>query len=116
MCASAISLLLTELVVVGAGFVMIGRVVFDRSSARRAALGLGIAGAMWGAGWAVDRLAGPVPSLVAASATFVLLAAALRLFTPEEIALIRSGLGKVRRKLPALRRRPSVVLEGQPPT
>jgi O-antigen/teichoic acid export membrane protein len=113
---AAISLLLTELVVVAAGYVMIGRVVFDRSSGRRAVLGLGIAGAMWGAGWGVDRLAGPVPSIIAAAATFFVLAAALHLFSAEEIALIRSGLAKVRRKLPVRRRRPAVALEAQPPT
>jgi O-antigen/teichoic acid export membrane protein len=113
---ASISLLLTELVCIGAGYVMIGRVIFDRSSARRAVLGIAIAAAMWGAGYAVERVAGGFAAIVVAAVTFPLLAALLRLFSPEEIGLIRAGLDKFARKLPLPRRRPQVSLETQPPT
>jgi O-antigen/teichoic acid export membrane protein len=106
---AAISLLLTELVCIGAGYVMIGRLVFDLSSARRAVLGIAIAAAMCGVGYYVNSLAGPAASLLAAALTFPVLAAAVRLFTPEEIALIRAGLAKVQRKIPGLRRRVAPV-------
>ena len=106
---AAISLLLTELICVGAGYVLIGRLVFNVSTARRVALGLGIAIAMWGVGYAVDSAGiGWVPALLAAGLTFPLLAAAVRLFTTDEIALIRTGLAKARAKVPGMRPRKPV--------
>jgi O-antigen/teichoic acid export membrane protein len=102
---AAISLLLTELICIGAGYVLIGRLVFNLGTARRTALGLGIATAMWGIGYAVDSAGiGWVPALLAAGLTFPLLAAAVRLFTPDEIALMRTGLAKARAKIPGMRR------------
>jgi len=101
---ASISLLLTELVCVGAGYVLIGRLVFDLGTARRTVLGLGIAGAMWAVGYELEPVAGWVPALLAAALVFPALAALLRLFTPDELALIRSGLAKARNKVPGLRR------------
>jgi O-antigen/teichoic acid export membrane protein len=112
---ASISLLLTELVCIGAGYVMIGRVIFNRSSARRVVVGTAIGVAMWGAGYAVEQVAGGFAAIVVAAVTFPVLAALLRLFSPEELTLIRSGLDKFARKLPLPRRRPSVALETQPP-
>jgi hypothetical protein len=113
---ASISLLLTELVCIGAGYVMIGRVIFDRSSARRVAVGIAIGVAMWGAGYAVERVAGGFAAIVVAAVTFPVLARLLRLFTPDEVGLIRSGVDKALRKLPLQRRRPQVALEAQPPS
>jgi O-antigen/teichoic acid export membrane protein len=101
---AAISLLLTELVCVGAGYVLIGRLVFDWGTCRRTALGLGIAGAMWAVGYELEPVVGWAPALLAAGLTFPVLAALVRLFTPEELAMIRSGLVKARNKIPGLKR------------
>ena len=101
---AGISLFLTELVCVGAGYVLIGRLVFNFGSLKRTTLGLGIAAAMWAVGYELEQVTGWVPALIAAAVTFPLLAALVRLFTPEEIALIRAGLVKARNKIPGLRR------------
>jgi O-antigen/teichoic acid export membrane protein len=113
---ASISLLLTELVCVGAGYVLIGRLVFDWGSARRSLLGLGIAGAMWGVGYWIDSIGPALPALVAAGLTFVLLAWLLRLFTPEELALMRAGVEKVRNKVPGLKRHVAEAALEAPPT
>jgi O-antigen/teichoic acid export membrane protein len=101
---ASISLLLTELVCVAAGYVLIGRLVFNLGTVRRTALGLGIAGAMWGVGYELETVAGWAPALLAAALTFPVLAGVVRLFTPDELALIRSGLAKARNKIPGLKR------------
>jgi O-antigen/teichoic acid export membrane protein len=101
---AAISLLLTEFVCVGAGYVLIGRLVFNWGSVKRMTLGVGIAAAMWAVGYELEQVVGWVPALIAAALTFPLLAALLRLFTAEELAMIRSGLTKARNKIPGLRR------------
>jgi hypothetical protein len=54
--------------------------------------------------------------LIAAALTFVLLAWLLRLFTPEEVALIRAGLDKVRNKVPGLKRSVAEAALEAPPT
>jgi O-antigen/teichoic acid export membrane protein len=113
---AAISLLLTEIVCIGAGYVLIGRLVFDWGSARRTALGLGIAGAMWGVGYEAEQVTGGVPALLAAAVTFFALAYVVRLFTPEEVALIRAGLAKVRNKVPGLKRSVAQAALEAPPT
>jgi hypothetical protein len=59
---------------------------------------------MWAVGYELEQVTGWVPALIAAAVTFPLLAALVRLFTPEEIALIRAGLVKARNKIPGLRR------------
>jgi O-antigen/teichoic acid export membrane protein len=101
---ASISLLLTELVCVGAGYVLIGRLVFDLGTLRRTTLGVGIAVAMWIVGYELDRLVGWVPALIVAALAFPALAGLVRLFTPDELAMIRSGLAKARNKIPGLRR------------
>jgi O-antigen/teichoic acid export membrane protein len=113
---AAISLLLTELVCVIAGYVMIGKLMLDWAAVRRTGLGIGIAAAMWGAGYGAGRAAGPVAAIVAAAAAFPLLAVTFRLFTKEEVELLRAGLAKVQRKLPGLRgRAASAAIEALPP-
>jgi O-antigen/teichoic acid export membrane protein len=101
---AAISLLLTELICIGAGFVMIGRDIFDRNTVRRVALGTGAAAAMWAVYYVTEDTIGTVPALVVGVLVFVVIAVAIRLFTAEEIGLIRSGLDKVARKVPGLSR------------
>ena len=113
---ASVSLLLTEVVCIGAGYVLIGRLVFDLETARRTVLGLGIAGAMWVVGYWVDAMGPAIPGLVAAALTYVLLARVLRLFTPEEVALMRVGLAKVRNKVPGLRRTVAEAALEAPPT
>jgi O-antigen/teichoic acid export membrane protein len=112
---TAISLLLTEIVCIGAGYVMIGRLVFNRGTARRTAVGIGIATAMWAVGYEIGRLTSPIAGLAAAAVTFAVLAVPLRLFTSDEIGLMKDGLGRIRRKIPGLRPRvPSAALEAPP--
>jgi O-antigen/teichoic acid export membrane protein len=113
---ASISLLLTELVCVGAGYVLIGRLVFDWGSARRTILGVTIASAMWGVGYWIDSMGPAIPALIAAALTFVLLAWLLRLFTAEEVALMRVGLAKVRNKVPGLKQDVAEAALEAPPT
>ena len=113
---ASISLLLTELICIGAGFVMIGRLVFDLGTLRRAVLGSGAAAAMWAVGYVLTPVITAIPAFSAGLLTFVGVAAAVRLFTAEEVGLIRRGLDKVAGKLPGLRgRRAAVAADAQPP-
>ncbi len=98
---AAISLLVTELLIVTVGFAMAGRGVIDRSGARRWGVAALASAAMCGVAF-VTRGLGSVPSLAAGGLTFVLLATGLRLATPAEIAFLRDRLGQ---RLPLLRRR-----------
>jgi L-lactate permease len=102
---AGISLLLTEIIVVTAGVVMVGRAVFDRGTVRRTVLGLATAVTMWGVAYEVDRLLGPIPSIVSGAIVFVCLALALRLFTPEEVELLKQTASRVARRM-RLRRQP----------
>jgi O-antigen/teichoic acid export membrane protein len=95
---AAISLLLTELICIGAGFVMIGRYVFDRGTIRRVVLGTGAAAAMWAVYYVTEPDIGTAPALLLGVVTFIVCAALVRLFSSEEIALLGSGVGRVRRK------------------
>jgi hypothetical protein len=97
---AAIALFLTELVAVGIGIAIVGGVVFDRRTVRRVAL------RDRSRGGHVSRRLRRAPRCRSDSVNrgggrqFLLLAYALRLFTAEEVALMRSGIdrqsGKVR--------------------
>ena len=102
---AAISLLLTEIVVVAAGVWLIGRRVFDGGSVRRAALGLVAATAAGLVAYFGAEVVGWVAALALGVLAFVVAAAVLRVFTPEEIDLIRQGMRKVANKIPGLKRR-----------
>jgi len=102
---AAISLLLTELVVVAAGVWLIGRRVFDAGSVRRAALGLVAATVSGLVTYFGEPVVGWVAALALGILAFVIAAAVLRVFTPDEIELIRQGLRKVANKIPGLKRR-----------
>jgi O-antigen/teichoic acid export membrane protein len=108
---AAASLFLTELVVVTAGVVLVGRYVLDGATLGRLGLAAAAAAAACGAGFAADAF-GAAASLAAAAATFVALAIVLRLFTAEEIQLMRSGLDRARRRLPLLSRRAAAAPAG----
>jgi O-antigen/teichoic acid export membrane protein len=112
---AAISLLLTEIVVVAAGFWLIGRRVFDGGSARRAALGLVAATAAGGAAYAMGGVIGWFPSLIVGLLVFAGAAAVLRVFTPGEVELMRQGLRKVTRRIPGLKRYGQAAGAGQTP-
>jgi O-antigen/teichoic acid export membrane protein len=101
---ASISLLLTEIIVVTAGFVMVGTLVFDRSTIRRTVLGIGAAGAMWGVAYVTESAIGSIAAFVLGFLTFLAAAYVVRLFTTEEVGLISSGLNRALRKIPGLRR------------
>jgi O-antigen/teichoic acid export membrane protein len=96
---AAISLLLTELLMLGLGFAMVGSNLFDREMTRRCGLAVGAAAAMWGVAYATKPLGTP-ESLLAGIATFLVLVVSLRIATAEEVAFVRSGAARLRRRLP----------------
>ena len=71
---------------------------------------------MWGVGYEIDAMGPALLGLLAAGLTFVLLAWILRLFSTEELALMRAGLGKVRNKVPGLKRNVAEAALEAPPT
>jgi len=56
-------------------------------------------GALWGVAHVLRGL-GPVPSLAAAGAAFLVLGAVLRIATPAELSQARGLLRRVRQRLP----------------
>ncbi len=102
---AAISMVITEGLIVIVGVVMVGYQVFDRRVVRRAVLtGLACA-AMWVVAVVTQPMAGRFLSLVLGAGTFVALAAILKLVRPEEINLIRAKASALRQRLtPASRR------------
>jgi O-antigen/teichoic acid export membrane protein len=92
---ASISLLVTELLMDIIGFVLVGRHVFDRGGIRRCALAIAASAGMWGVAYAA-RPIGPLLSLLAGFATLLLLAVALRILTPDEIAQVRAGVTRLR--------------------
>jgi O-antigen/teichoic acid export membrane protein len=92
---AAISLVATELLMDIVGFAMVGRHVVQRSGVRRCLLAIVASGAMCGV-WFAARPLGSLPSLAVAGATFVVLAAGLRILTAQEIAVFKSGLVRLR--------------------
>jgi hypothetical protein len=101
---AALSLLLTEIVVVGAGIWLIGRRVFDGGSVRRASLGLVAATASGVATYLSQAMINWVVAAAIGILVFAGAAVLLRVFTPGEIELMRQGLQKVMRRIPGLKR------------
>jgi O-antigen/teichoic acid export membrane protein len=101
---AAIALFLTEMIVVGLGAALVGRVVFDGGTVRRAAVGTVVAGATYGVGMGVGAVTTPAAGLAAAIAVLPLLAWGLRMFDAEELQMIRDGFGRAAQRLPGLRR------------
>jgi O-antigen/teichoic acid export membrane protein len=100
---AAISLLLTEIVVVAAGIWLIGRRVFDGGSVRRAALGLAAAIAAGVAAYLSEAMIGWILAAGIGVLVFAGAAALLRVFTPGEVELLRQGVQKVLRRIPGLK-------------
>lgn len=98
---AAVALLLTEILVVAFGFALVGRSVLDARALHRFGLVAAASGAMWGVIWVTEPL-GAIVSLAAGAVTFVVLVVALRVLTPEEAAVIRRALGRVRQRASAL--------------
>jgi hypothetical protein len=88
---AAVSLLLTELVIVTAGFCLVGRGVLGLRALRRFAAAAVASVGMWGVSFAAHDL-GTIPSVTAGLLTFVVLARVLHLLTPEELEQIRRRL------------------------
>jgi hypothetical protein len=112
---AAISLLLTEIIVVAAAFWLIGRKVFDGGTARRTVLGAAAAVAAWAAAYATGGMVGWVASLVIAVLVYAGAAALLRVFTAGEVALMRNALRRILRRLPVLGRYVRPTEEAEPP-
>jgi O-antigen/teichoic acid export membrane protein len=85
---AAVSLVLTEVLIVAFGFAVTGRRVLGRSGLRRLVLTSIAAGAMWGVAYLL-RDQGAAGALLAGGLTFIVLAAVLRLVTPAEVAFLR---------------------------
>jgi O-antigen/teichoic acid export membrane protein len=103
---AALSLLITELLIVSAGHALVGRHVFNASSWWRIARAWLAAAGMWAVAY-VTRPWGAILSLSAAALTFAVLAVVLRVASAEERELIHGAQASVRRRLshfPPLRR------------
>jgi O-antigen/teichoic acid export membrane protein len=98
---AAISLLVTELLIVAVGFSMVGRGILDRRANRRCALVAAASVAMCAVAVATRPLLGTVPSLAAGGLLFALLAVGLRLVTPEEVAFLRAQRRRIVQRLRA---------------
>jgi O-antigen/teichoic acid export membrane protein len=92
---AAVSLLLTELVMVAMGMWLVGRHLYDRSLIKRCTLVIGSSAAMWVVAY-LARPLGFVVSTAAGCLTFVALVAALRIVRPDEISFIRERLRRPR--------------------
>jgi len=88
---AALALLLTEALIVVAGFVMVGHDVLDRLMLRRAALVIVAAAGMWGAAYLV-RPAGALVEIVVAALVFAALAFLFRIVSPDEIKTVRETI------------------------
>jgi len=95
---AAISLVLTELLMDIAGLVIVGHHVLDRRAFRRCASAVVASAGMWGVFYAASP-AGTAPSLVAGMTALIGLALALRIATEDEMALIRTGIARLRGRL-----------------
>jgi O-antigen/teichoic acid export membrane protein len=93
---ASIALVLTELLMGVVGFLLVGRQVFDRRVLTRCALVCVASAGMGGAAYATRPL-GTAISLSAGFATFVVLVVMLRVVRPEELAIARAGLARIRR-------------------
>jgi O-antigen/teichoic acid export membrane protein len=92
---AAISLLLTEALMAVVGFVIVGRHVYDRRALRRFLRAVTASAVMWCVAYAARPLGTPA-ALTAGVVTLVLLTVALRILTPEEVALLKRGLGRLK--------------------
>jgi len=90
---ASLSLLVTELLIVGVGFALVGRSLFGRDEIRRCLLCAAATTAMCAVFYAARPL-GLGLALPLAASTFVLFAAALRIATPAEVAFVKARLSR----------------------
>lgn len=89
---AALSLLVTEVLIVVAGVRLVGARVLGGATLRRPVLAVGASAGMWGAAEVV-RSGGPVVSLAVGIATFGVLAGSLRLVRPDDVRAAARLLG-----------------------
>jgi hypothetical protein len=111
---AAISMIVTEGLIVVVGIVMVGHAVFDRRVVRRAILIALASGAMWGVELAT-RPMGAFASLFFGAVTFVVLAAILRLVKPQEMKLVWAKANSLLRRVMPASRRLQPALASPPP-
>lgn len=99
---AAVSLVITEVLMNAVGFMLVGRYVFTRRSFERCTLAILASAGMWGAAYAAEPL-GTALSLSAGGLVLAVLVIAFRILSPEELALIRSGLARLRSRRPQVR-------------
>jgi len=101
---AAISLVLTEMAINGAGLVLVGRHVFERRMLKRCALVFPASAAMAVVA-EVGRPLGTAVSLTAGLTTLVVLVVVMRVVRTEEVAVARAGLARARAIIVGNRRR-----------
>ncbi|MBV9362976.1 MAG: flippase [Solirubrobacterales bacterium] len=106
---AAISLVITELLMVCVGFFLVDRRVFTGSSLKRCALAVAASAGMWGAAYAARPL-GSALSVLVGVVTLVVLVAALRIPSHEELTLVRAGLRRLRGRRATLRAEPQTTM------
>lgn len=92
---AAISLLVTEVLIVGVGLVILGRGVSSRALLSRVGRATAASVAMWGGAALTEPSLGTYGSIAVGGTAFLVVAAALRVVTPDEL---RQALGAVRRR------------------
>jgi O-antigen/teichoic acid export membrane protein len=95
---AGISLVLTELLMTGVGVLLVGRHVFEGRMVRRWAL-VCVASAAMVAAAQLAQPFGTALSVLAGFTTFGILVLALRIVSPDEVALARSGIARLRARL-----------------
>jgi O-antigen/teichoic acid export membrane protein len=100
---AAISLVLTELLMAGAGLLLVGRDIFEWRIVKRCALML-VASTGMVAAAQIAQPSGTVTALIAGFTTFGILVLILRIVSPEEVALARSGIARVQARVGRSRR------------
>jgi O-antigen/teichoic acid export membrane protein len=94
---AAVALLLTELLIVVAGMVLVGRRVLDAGSLWRVTRAALAAAGMLGVMYVLRPLG--VAAAPGGVLAFVLLVGVLRIASPEEVAMLRSGFDKLRSRI-----------------
>jgi O-antigen/teichoic acid export membrane protein len=92
---AALSLLLTELIMVAYGFKMVGRRLLDATLVRRSTGVIAASVGMWAVAYATRPL-GPAASIGAGCLTFAILVFALRVVGRDEIELARGLIARRR--------------------
>jgi O-antigen/teichoic acid export membrane protein len=96
---AALSLLLTEIVLITVGFWMVGRDLFDGPALRRCLWAFGASGIMYLVWFASKEIIGEVPAVAVGVATFLVLGYVLRIVSDDEIAFVRDKLrGRLSRR------------------